>query len=156
VVGHGDEAYVERLHQRARQPDLAGSVVFLPPCSSATVADLLRAVDLLVFPTLMREGMPTVVIEAMASGVPIVGHDFAARAEMASSDDGLIWTASNEPGPLATEIVRLLSAPEVRAELGRRLRAIAEARFSFDLYRRSHQAFLSGQVDANRAARARE
>jgi glycosyltransferase involved in cell wall biosynthesis len=150
VVGHGDDMYVDRLRQRAAQSDLAGSVLLLPPGSSATVAELLRGADLLVFPTLVPEGMPKVVIEAMSSGVPIVGHDFAARAEMASPADGLIWTPPDAPGLLAAEIVRLLSDPARRAELAISLRAVAETKFSFDRSVGDHKAFLSSVRAAGR------
>lgn len=56
--------------------------------------ELYRSCDLFVFPTLF-EGMPTVVLEAMAVGMPIVVTDTGATAELVDSKNGFLIETKN-------------------------------------------------------------
>ena len=69
LIGEGGErAALERL---ARQEGVAERVEFLGPLPQAVVADWIAAADLLCLPS-HAEGSPNVVVEALASGTPVV------------------------------------------------------------------------------------
>jgi len=91
---------------------------------SDDVADELRRMDLFVLPSLFGEGLPMVVLEAMAEGVPVVATRVAGIPE--AIRDGLdgVLAAPGDPDDLARAIADVLE--------GRRdwsaLRASASAR----------------------------
>jgi glycosyltransferase involved in cell wall biosynthesis len=69
LVGEGAER--GRLERRAREAQVADSVQFVGPLAQSGVADWLAASDLLCLPS-RSEGSPNVVVEALASGIPVV------------------------------------------------------------------------------------
>ena len=72
LVFIGDGNAVQVLSARAAEHDRAGQVWLLGKQNNKTVADWMRAADILVFPTMHPEGVSQVVKEAMASGLPII------------------------------------------------------------------------------------
>ncbi|MGH7681893.1 MAG: glycosyltransferase, partial [Candidatus Eiseniibacteriota bacterium] len=64
------------------------------------------------------------VLEAMASGLPVVGTSIAFQSLAAGPDEGI--RAADTPDGLAGEVVTLLGSSERRQELGRRARSYVE------------------------------
>jgi glycosyltransferase involved in cell wall biosynthesis len=62
--------YEAEIAARVRQLQLAEHVFWAGFCQDVTAE--LRQIDLLVLPSLFGEGLPMVVLEAMAAGVPVV------------------------------------------------------------------------------------
>jgi glycosyltransferase involved in cell wall biosynthesis len=87
------------------------------------VADLLRALDVLVMPS-HREAAPLALIEAMAAGCPIVATRVGGLPELI--DDGVsgLLVPPGAPDTLAAGIARLINEPG----LGRRLGQAAQRR----------------------------
>ncbi|MBK9318337.1 MAG: glycosyltransferase family 4 protein [Bacteroidetes bacterium] len=70
------------------------NVNFIGFADDAHLTELYKQNDLFVFPTRF-EGMPTVVLEAMAAGMPIIVSDTGATAELVSSDNGYLIETNN-------------------------------------------------------------
>ncbi len=83
----------------------------------ADPAPYYRAMDVMVLPT-WREGFPNVVLEAAASGVPVI-TTFAtgARDAVLSGRTGLLVPPGN-PERLASTVIGLLSDAELRRNMG--------------------------------------
>jgi len=76
------------------------------------------------------EGLPTVIFEAMAESVPVVGSNHAGIAEAVEhGTTGLLVPEGDAPA-LADAIARLIEQPELRRRLGTAARAVAAKRFS--------------------------
>ena len=69
LVGAGGER--ARLERLAREAGIEAGVFFLGALPQRQVADWIAAADLLCLPS-HSEGSPNVVVEALASGVPVV------------------------------------------------------------------------------------
>ena len=69
------------LTLEAARLGLAPRITFAGWCDRALIAERYRAADLFVFPS-RDEGMPNVVLEAMASGLPIVATAIAGSEEL--------------------------------------------------------------------------
>ena len=83
------------------------------------VPELLAGADALVLSSVRRsEGMPTVILEAMACGLPVVATDVGAVRELV--DDGVtgIVVEPEDPAALAAGIARLRADPELGARMG--------------------------------------
>lgn len=69
-----------------------------------------------------KEGMPLVVLEAMAAGVPVIGTDVPGTRELVG---GVGLLAEPDPAALAAAIDRMAREPALRADLSRRSRECA-------------------------------
>jgi len=133
----------------AREFDGAGpNVRWLGAVDNATRDSLLNACAILCVPS-SRESFGSVIIEAWASGKPVVGGPAAATRELI--DDGVNgWTVPQDPAAIAERLKRLLDDPALAARMGTSGRekvardfswsAIAEAHL--DVYRRAVETRL--------------
>lgn len=134
-VGDGeDRADLEALAASVHEP---GVVRFLGQRTRDEIVELLRTVDLLVAPSVptrsgKREGLPVVLIEAMASGVAVVGSHLSGIPELV--DDGVTGRTvpPGDEDALAEAIGALLADPVRRAELAAAGRKRVEADFDLD------------------------
>jgi glycosyltransferase involved in cell wall biosynthesis len=86
-----------------------------------------RAADLFVLPS-TSEGMPNVVLEAMASGLPCVATDVSGSSELViDGETGFLFEPGNEIS-LRQGIARVLGSPDDR--MGQLGRNIAERKYS--------------------------
>jgi len=93
---------------------------------------VMRQASLFVLPTHYREGVPKVLIEAAAVGVPAITTDTpGCRDIVLAGQTGLLVPIRN-PQAVADAVIELLGDPERRAAMGRRAREHAVARFSLD------------------------
>lgn len=90
---------------------------------------LYRDVDLLLMPT-AREGLSLAVLEAMASGLPVVGSDASSMSELVIQGKGGYLCALDSPRELAEAINRLAADPAARHQMGQYNRARIESRFT--------------------------
>ncbi len=83
-------------------------------------------------PTVYRESKGLPVLEALASGVPVVLPDHGAFPEMIEWTGGGVLVQPNDPESLAAGVASLLDDPENRTAMGRSGRAAVQQRFSDD------------------------
>ncbi len=96
----------------------------------ADMPRLYQAADLLFFPTL-GENQSLAVLEAMASGLPVISSPIPAQKELI--DDGVEgWLVAPRPGPLAAALRRALADPRQLAEMGDRARRRVEKEHTLD------------------------
>ncbi|HMJ36454.1 MAG TPA: glycosyltransferase [Baekduia sp.] len=120
-----DEGYARHIEERAARAGLADRVTLLGAVDD--VPAYLGAIDTLVVPSTGREGQPTVILEALATGAPVV-----VRRPMMSADfAGLPVFAYDDPPQLAAALAHRAGADvadlEARFGVGQVLAAIDEA-----------------------------
>jgi colanic acid/amylovoran biosynthesis glycosyltransferase len=76
------------------------------------------------------EGLPTVIFEAMAEGVPVVGSSHAGIAEAVEHGSTGLIVPEGDPLSLADALAGLIASPELRQRLGSTARRVAAERFS--------------------------
>ena len=125
VAGPGDAA--DAL--RTLPPDLGSRVSFLGLVSDADKARMLRSADVYVAPNIGGESFGIVLLEAMASGTPVLASDLDAfRTVLDDGRAGAVFPVG-DAGALAAEAAALLDDPGRRAALS--VRGVERAR-SFD------------------------
>ena len=93
------------------------------------VANIMRGLDCFVLPSL-AEGVSNTILEAMASGLPVIATNVGGNAELVSHGlTGELVSAAN-PEALAESLLKLVRDPTMALAMGRAGRASAEARFS--------------------------
>jgi len=121
IAGNDEENYAVTL-PRADNVEFAGAV------SGEAKDALLRRAAVLVLPSL-SENFGNVVLEAMAQATPVVvTPQVGLAADVAAAGAGIVA----EPASLATALNALLADPAQAEAMGRRGRALVEARFSWD------------------------
>jgi glycosyltransferase involved in cell wall biosynthesis len=81
--------------------------------------DLLNAADIFVFPTYYpSEGHPWVIVEAMASGLPIITTDHAAISESVVDNINGFLVEKQNPNDIAEKLIILLQNNKLRKNMG--------------------------------------
>ncbi len=92
------------------------------------VEEMMQALDVFVLPS-YREGMPRTIIEAMASGKPVVASDIrGCREEVSHGETGLLVPV-RDADALGRAIVDVLHSPELAKSMGEKGRERAEQYF---------------------------
>lgn len=146
VVGDGPER--ERLERLAR-----GRAAFLGALPPDEVAAWMRRAWLLAAPSITArdgdsEGLPTVIVEAAASGVPVVGTHHSGIPEAVIHGETGFLVTERDPAALASRLRELIATPRLRGDFALAARALAQARF--DAARQSER--LEALYDDVRAA----
>jgi glycosyltransferase involved in cell wall biosynthesis len=125
VAGRADEAdpmgeeWERRLRELPRT-HLLGHISDLDRLWSDT--------DVLVLPS-YREGLPLVVIEAAAAGVPAVVSNCTGCAEAVADGETGVVVPVRDPSGLTEALLRLVRSPQMRARMGEAARNRAVARY---------------------------
>ena len=93
------------------------AVIRTGPLPQALMPALYRAADALVFPSI-KEGFGLVVLEAMASGVPVVTSRIAPFTEYLGDGD-VLWCAPHDAGSIASAMAAALQPPARAAVVAR-------------------------------------
>jgi glycosyltransferase involved in cell wall biosynthesis len=98
---------------------LAHTVTFIGQETHERVIQRCADASLLVNPSL-SESFGMSLVEALATGTPIVATRAGGMPEIVQATGGGVLVQKNNPDELADAIIRLLDDPDARAELGRR------------------------------------
>lgn len=127
VVGEGPDR--TEFEQHARSSGVQAT--FHGMVDSAEVESRMRAASLLIHPS-HTEGLPTVVLEAAALGMPIIASDVGGTREIVSGTGDGWLVAPRDIAPLAQAVRAAMSDPVGAAERGEQARVGVNARFSWD------------------------
>lgn len=123
IAGRGP--LLEDLQRRARDLGLEDRVAF--PGFTDDMKGLYRAADVFVLPS-RWEGMPYVILEAMAAGCPVIATDVnGSRDLIRDGETGRLVPAGDAPA-LAEALDGWLSAPARARAMAERARAVVRAR----------------------------
>jgi glycosyltransferase involved in cell wall biosynthesis len=92
----------------------------------------LQAADVFVFPSYYREGVPRVLLEAAACGLPIVAADVPGSREVVRDGETGFLVPARDSQALADAIVRLSRDGGLRDKLGRAGREMVERHFDLE------------------------
>ncbi len=151
----GDGPLKGELEQLARDLGLAGSVHFAGyHRQPEQFLSLMKVFTL----TSRSEGMPLVVLEAHAAGLPVVASRVGGLPEMIDHGrTGLLFSSGKEE-ELVEALFTLLSEPDVARGMGEAGRAHVEALFTvrhmYETYQQHYAGLLAGKASALEPARA--
>lgn len=115
----------------------------------ADVAEAMQAFD--VFALLSRqEGLPLVILEAMASGLPVVATRISGIPEVVADGETGLLVDPGDVGEGAAAIQRLAGSPEMRESLGRAGRERVLKRFTLDEMVRRLDEVMQAEVVSQR------
>lgn len=139
IAGRGEEE--QRLRDMAADAGIASRVHVLGFRSDAP--DILAAGDLFVMPSL-SEGLPLALVEAMATGLPIIASDVGGIPEVVARDQEAVLVPAASPPALAAAMRSLLGDPARRAAIGAAAQRRAYRDFSVATMGSAYEALYRG------------
>jgi len=131
IVAGGLEKSVELTGPKTQEEiaaRLAHAAIFALPCTREADGGM--------------DNLPTVIMEAMAAGLPVISTPLAGIPEMVEPGVNGELVPERDPKALAAAIERLIAHPEQARSLGSRGREIAREKFSIETSARQLQALF--------------
>lgn len=152
-----DKKYLEEQRQKIAEWGLTDRVEIIGEVDRQEKLDFLAGLDLFSVPTIYREPKGLFLLEAMASGIPVVAPNHGSFPELLASGGGEIVPV-DDASALASSLLGLLRDEDRRRNHAERGRATVRDRFTADhaaariesLYER----LLAGEAVAPAAAEA--
>jgi glycosyltransferase involved in cell wall biosynthesis len=119
-IGPDQQSYLEGIERRLASWGLADEFRYHGVVDRAAKARFLRSIDLLSVPSGYHEPKGLYLLEAMATGVPVVQPNHGAFPELLQRTGGGLLAKSEQPGDIADAILTLWKEPERAAALGAR------------------------------------
>lgn len=150
IVGTG-EMEAELRAQIARL-ELQDFVELLGPLPQADVIRLVGRASVMAAPCVVgrdgnRDGMPTVLLEAMALGTPCVSTDVTGIPELLRDNETGLMVPQHDPAALATALERLLTDSPLRVRLAAAARRLIEAEYDIHCNAARMRSLFQAAVD---------
>ena len=139
IVGDGPQ--LQALQALAAELDIVGRVHFLGWQSRADLAGWYDRANLFIFPS-RHEGMPNAVLEAMASGLPVVATRIAGNEELVVDGVTGVLVNAEDVDSLRDALLRLVIQPEQRQQMGLASRKRVEEEYTWERVAHQYSSIL--------------
>lgn len=134
IVGRAvNRSYANELRAEVERSDVAERVSFHEEMPQEKLAGWMARSCVLVLPSL-SEGLGRVLIEAMATGTPVIGSNVGGIPQLIEEGRNGFLIAPGDASALAERLRFFLSRPEEARAMGERARAYARELFSTEAY----------------------
>lgn len=146
-VNSASRAYADQLHAQIHDLALENVVAIDETIPYTAMPTLLAEADIVAQPSL-AEGLGLTVLEAMASGTPVVTTDIPGTREITTRPDIALVIPPDQVPPLTKALDQLVTEPSLRATMGRRARTHVEEHFSHTRMADQTEAALADLITA--------
>ncbi|MFQ5901639.1 MAG: glycosyltransferase family 4 protein, partial [Thermodesulfobacteriota bacterium] len=129
IAGGGND--IDDIKRVVASLDLAEMINLPGSLLPKEVMELYSKADIFVLPSL-SEGIPVVIMEAMAMQLPVIATRITGIPEIVEDRVNGFLVEPESPELLAEKIESLIHNPSLREEMGRKGRAVIEERFNLD------------------------
>jgi glycosyltransferase involved in cell wall biosynthesis len=136
IIG-GRDAYFDAVERRVKELGLGDTILLRPAVTQEELKDLYERASVFALPCLVvangdRDGIPNVLVEAMAMQIPVVSTNISGIPELVESGVNGILVPEKNAEALADAIATLLDDGDLRQRLGkearRKVRRLFDAR----------------------------
>ncbi len=116
IVGRFEtDEYQGEIHRRSEELEIADAIDWRG--FQQHVGAELDRMDVLIFPSILPEGMPMVLLEAMAAGVPIVASSVSGITDVVTDHDDALLFPAGDAAALAAAVTELTTDPALSDRL---------------------------------------
>jgi glycosyltransferase involved in cell wall biosynthesis len=131
---YGDGPMRDELLTLRDRLGLAGTVTLAGACPPGELLAAFQTADVFALTPVVtangdRDGVPNVLVEAMACGVPVVSTAVGGVPELVAHGENGLLAPAHDPATVARHLAALLRDPAQRVRLGTNGRSTVEARF---------------------------
>jgi glycosyltransferase involved in cell wall biosynthesis len=127
----GKGSFLDKLKEEARRLGVEKQMVFLGYVTRNKLVQTYQKATIHVVPS-HYEGLPTVLLEAMSCGLPVVATDVGGNKEVISNGVNGFLVPPKSPKVIARTILRLLEDDDLRTRIGGEARETVERLFTWD------------------------
>ncbi len=142
----GDGSFKNQLHQLVERHGMVSRVRFHGWCKQEELLPVLARANIFVNPS-RHEGMPNAVLEAMASGLPVIATKIAGNEDLVMNGKNGYLVESENADELREAIKTLLTNKTMRIKMGQESRALVEKKFSWAYSGEAYLALLQKTVE---------
>jgi len=128
-------AYAERIDRTIKDKSLEDYVIWVPP--RFDMERFMMLFDILVLPSI-AEGMPLVILEAMALGIPVVATKVGGVEEQVIHQKSGFVVPSKNSQALARALIKLLTNKDMRLNMGKNAKQIVQEKFNLTNCAKTH------------------
>jgi glycosyltransferase involved in cell wall biosynthesis len=133
----GEGTLAAELHARAETNGVADRVRFLGNQTQDSVAEYLAAADMICVPSVRDDsgnvdGLPNVVLEALASATPLITTAAGGIGGTVEHDRTALVVPERDPRAISAAMIRLTASPGLAREIGTAGRALVQSHFGWE------------------------
>ena len=129
-VSSAYKIYIDGINRKIKENGLEDRIKLLGTLERAEKLNFFRQIDVFSVPAPYREPKGISILEALASGVPVVQPDHGAYREWVNATQGGLLHRPNDSVDLAEKLATLLRDADLRKRLGQQARQAAWEKFS--------------------------
>jgi len=124
-VGEGPDE--QMLKDRTKEMEIEDHVTFFPFTTEPNY--VFDRIDILTLPSLYKEGLPNVLLEAMSMGLPVISSRMAGVPEIVFDGETGYMTEPGDMNEFADAVVKLWSDQDKYKQMGGNARKLMEDKF---------------------------
>ena len=129
IAGKGRD--LKKLKNKTKKAGIQDKFIFLGQVDKENLVKLYQDATLFIFPS-YHEGLPTVILEAMSCGLPIIATDVRGNRDLISAGENGILVPPRSPRKIAEAITTLIDDETLRKRLGKNARETIENRYTWN------------------------
>jgi len=143
ITGKG--ILIDKLKRRVNESGLKNNFNFVGFVSREKLIQLYQQATIYVLPS-HYEGLPTVLLEAMACGCPVVATSVSGNLDVLTQDHDGILVPPKSPDKIAEAVLKLLDDEKMRNTLGINARNTIENRFTWSIISKKFLHFYNSLI----------
>jgi glycosyltransferase involved in cell wall biosynthesis len=151
IVGDGPRRKL--LEAQAARLGIGERVNFLGWQPREALPGLFHGATLFAYPS-RHEGMPNAVLEAMASGLPVVATQIPGNEELVREGKTGLLVKTEDSAGLRVALENLITDPQRRRQMGAHARRVVQEGYSWEGVARAYLELIQAAQDARASARA--
>jgi len=148
IMAGEDRGILPAIREEIVQAGLESRFVIIP--GTLEPERLYPAMDAYIC-TSKTEGFSNVLLEAAASGLPLIATRVGGNPEIVFPGENGFLVPVSSPKEIAESALAIIDDPTLRRHMGRHSRELVERRFSLEIMVRQHELFYEKVIAAGRA-----
>jgi len=144
----GDGRDLNKLKRKIKKMGLQNRFTFLGQIEKDQMIKLYQNATLFILPS-YREGLPTVLLEAMSCGLPVIATDVRGNRDLISNGENGLLVPPKDPKKMAETIITLLEDEKLMERLGKNARKTIIEKYTwndiFDKFLKYYKSIAGGK-----------
>jgi glycosyltransferase involved in cell wall biosynthesis len=129
IAGEGLD--LNLLKQKAKELNLQDRFIFLGQVGRDQIIKWYHKADIFILPS-YHEGLPTVLLEAMSCGLPVIATNVRGNRDLISHGENGILVPAHSPKKMAEAVSSLMDDDTIRHKIGQNARNTIEKKYTWD------------------------